>query len=122
MLNDDIIIFGNYNWRVLDSKDNSLLIITEEIIELRWYNDNFVDITWEECTLRKYLNNDFLNTFNQNEKAKIIPVTNTNQENPWFKTKGGITETARQSGLGLKTLQRKMKKYGLKSEDFKNLP
>jgi PAS domain S-box-containing protein len=38
------------------------------------------------------------------------------------KTRGGLNETAKLSGLSLKTLQRKMKKYHLKAEDFRNLP
>jgi PAS domain S-box-containing protein len=38
------------------------------------------------------------------------------------KARGGLTTAARSSGLSLKTFQRKMKKYGLKPEDFRNLP
>jgi DNA-binding NtrC family response regulator len=37
------------------------------------------------------------------------------------KTEGRLTDTAKQAGLTQKTLQRKMKKYGLKAEDFKHL-
>jgi sigma-54 dependent transcriptional regulator, acetoin dehydrogenase operon transcriptional activator AcoR len=38
------------------------------------------------------------------------------------KTRGRLAETAKLSRLSLKTLQRKLKKYDLKSEDFRNLP
>ena len=38
------------------------------------------------------------------------------------KTRGMLAQTAKLSGLSLKTLQRKMKKHGLKAEDFRNLP
>lgn len=89
MKKDDLIAFGNYKWRILDIKEDRALIITEEIIELRWYNDEFVDITWENCSLRKYLNHDFLETFNTTERTEIITVKNNNHDNPWFKTKGG---------------------------------
>jgi len=81
--------FGNYKWRTLHTKDDKILLITEDIIALRWYHHQFVDTTWEECQLRKYLNYDFYNLFSQSEKAKIITVTNRNSNNPWFKTKGG---------------------------------
>lgn len=37
------------------------------------------------------------------------------------KARGRLAEVAGLSGLSLKTLQRKMKKYGLKAEDFRNL-
>lgn len=89
MIKDDIITFGEYKWRVLDVTDNRALIITENIIELRWYHDKFEEITWADCKLRQYLNNEFYFKFSQNEKAKIIAVTNRNPDNPWFKTKGG---------------------------------
>ncbi len=38
------------------------------------------------------------------------------------KTRGVLGQTAKHSGLSLKTLQRKMKKYGLKAEDFRSFP
>ena len=78
MVKDDIISFGNYKWRVLDIKEGKALIITEEIIGLHWYNDRFVDVTWAECELRKYLNNWFYSSFNQEEKERIITVVNRN--------------------------------------------
>ena len=93
MIKDDIITFGQYNWQVLEVKEDRVLIITEDIIELRWYHNEFVEITWENCQLRKYLNNDFYDKFSQDEKTKIITVTNKNSDNPWFKTKGGNDTT-----------------------------
>jgi hypothetical protein len=74
---------------VLDVNENAALIITEAIVELHWYHDNFVDITWADCDLRKYLNDEFYGQFSRGEKAKIITVTSGNPDNPWFKTKGG---------------------------------
>jgi hypothetical protein len=90
MIKEDIVTFGNYRWRVLDINEGKALVITEEIIELRWYNNDFVEITWAECELRSYLNSEFRDTFNRDEKAKIIAVTNSNLNNQWFKTEGGI--------------------------------
>ena len=90
MIKDDIVTFGNYTWQVVETKDDSALIITKDVIALRWYHTKFVDITWADCDLRRYLNNEFYNQFNENEKAKIVSVINKNPDNPWFKTKGGI--------------------------------
>lgn len=89
MIKDDIITFGKYKWRVLGIKADRSLILSEDILELRWYHNNFVNITWADCDLRKYLNNEFYNAFSEDEKSKIITVTNRNPDNPWFKTKGG---------------------------------
>ena len=93
MVRDDLITFGKYTWRVLAVRDGRALIITENIVELRWYHKKFVEITWDDCDLRKYLNNEFYNIFSQDEKAKISTVTSRNSDNPWFKTKGGVATT-----------------------------
>ncbi|WP_454881947.1 DUF6273 domain-containing protein [Sphingobacterium detergens] len=50
----------------MNRKDGKLLIITNEIIEVQWYYNSFVDVTWENCTVRKYLNNELYNSFNEN--------------------------------------------------------
>jgi DNA-binding NtrC family response regulator len=54
------------------------------------------------------------NLLSNTEKAYLVEVLRKNH--------GSVSETSKQSGLGLKTLQRKMKKYGLKADDFRNLP
>ena len=84
-----IISFGGYNWRILDIKNNAALIITENIIEQRSYHDVYKDITWAECSLRKYLNGEFYDRFNKSDKTKIIQVKNKNHDNQWYGTKGG---------------------------------
>ena len=44
------------------------------------FNDSFVNVTWEECGIRAWLNDDFYNTaFTDEEKAQIPEVT---LENP----------------------------------------
>jgi transcriptional regulator with XRE-family HTH domain len=59
MTEGNIIIFGKYQWRVLKTDGNSALIITERVIELRAFHEEFIEITWENCDLRKYLNKQF---------------------------------------------------------------
>ena len=64
---NDIITFGKYNWQLLDIKDDRALIITKDIIDLRWYHNDFVDITWADCELRTYL---ILNFTTHSKKMK----------------------------------------------------
>ena len=85
----DKILFGNYEWRVLEVQNNTALIITEYIIEQRAYHNAYKDITWADCSLRKYLNNEFYDRFSAAEKSRIIPVLNKNPDNQWYGTKGG---------------------------------
>lgn len=74
-----VLSFGDYNWRVLDIQNNTALIITEEIIDQRPYHDAYKDITWADCTLRKYLNGEFYEKFNADDKSRIITVINKNR-------------------------------------------
>ncbi|GMQ60704.1 hypothetical protein AN1V17_51060 [Vallitalea sediminicola] len=83
------ITFGGYNWRILDIKNNAALIITEYIIEQRSYHDAYKDITWADCSLRKYLNGEFYDKFNTTDKSRITPVINKNHDNQWYGSNGG---------------------------------
>ena len=84
-----VMPFGGYNWRILDIKNNEALIITEYIIEQRAYHDAYKDITWTDCSLRKYLNGEFYDKFSMADKSRIIPVVNKNPDNQWYGSKGG---------------------------------
>jgi hypothetical protein len=84
-----IILFGGYKWRILDIKENTALIITEYIIEMRPYHDSYKAITWADCSLRNYLNCEFFNKLSKTEQSKIVPVINKNPDNHWYGTKGG---------------------------------
>ncbi|RZK33301.1 MAG: hypothetical protein EOO61_15550, partial [Hymenobacter sp.] len=87
MVKHDLITFGLYTWQVLAVEEgHRALIITQDIVDLRWYHHQFVDITWADCALRQYLNQEIYSTFSQDEKARIIEVTNKNIDNPWFNT------------------------------------
>ena len=85
----DKISFGSYEWRILEVQKNTALIITEYIIEQRAYHNAYKDITWADCSLRKYLNSEFYDRFTAAEKSRIIPVLNKNPDNQWYGTKGG---------------------------------
>ena len=86
---NDIIVFGNYEWRVLTVEDDKALIITDCIVEERPYHDSYIDITWADCSLRKYLNDDFYNKFDDADKMRIVPVINKNTDNQWYGSTGG---------------------------------
>lgn len=89
MKTDSLIPFGPYQWRVLAVQADRALLITEEIIELRWYHSDFVEITWADCALRQYLNDVIYPRLSQSEQAQVLTVTNRNSDNPWFRTNAG---------------------------------
>lgn len=90
MLKSELIKFGPHYWQLLDIIDGKALMITNEIIELNWYHSAFEVITWEKSEIRKYLNSDFYNSFDDTEKEYIETVENKNQNNQWFNTNGGV--------------------------------
>ncbi|MBR4234892.1 MAG: fibronectin type III domain-containing protein [Clostridia bacterium] len=100
----DTVTFGSYEqdnntangkepieWEVLDvESDGTCLLISKYAIDGVLYNTERKDITWETCTLRSWLNDDFYNNaFNTGERAKIAITKNVNAGNPVYGTSGG---------------------------------
>lgn len=84
-----LLSFGGYDWRVLDIQGNAALIMTEYMIGQHPYNNYAGEVTWSECSLRKYLNGEFYNKFTAEEQSRIIPVLNENHGNQWYGSRGG---------------------------------
>ncbi|MDR1704730.1 MAG: DUF6273 domain-containing protein [Clostridiales bacterium] len=80
------------DWRVLSVENNKALLISERILEKRPYNVEWKDITWENCTLRKYLNGEFLNKLGA-VKSAIAETRNANPNNTWYGAAGGNATT-----------------------------
>lgn len=77
-------------WVVLANEKNRALLISKNSLCDKHYNDNDTDITWENCSLRKWLNSEFINNaFNDNERRKIQTVALQNPNNSAFGTRGG---------------------------------
>ena len=77
-------------WLVLEVKDGKALVISKYALDCQQYNTSYTDVTWETCTLRKWLNNDFLDAaFSADEKAMIPTVTVSADKNPDYSTNPG---------------------------------
>jgi len=88
--------FGSYDgkpisWRVLEKfEDGTALIVTEGAVGCGAYNRECESITWEDCTLRKWLNSGFFDTaFTPEECAAIIDTEVVNDDNLMYGTPGG---------------------------------
>ena len=84
--------FGPCFWRLLKTEEGRALLITENEIGKRpyhAYHDRFEDITWETCSLRKYLNSDFTEGFSDEEQRLILESNIENPDNPEHGTYGG---------------------------------
>lgn len=83
-------------WEVLEySADRKqALVLCKNVIAFRPYNVESADVTWETCTLRKWLNDDFINSaFTSAQRKMIVSSKLTNADNADFKTAGGNATT-----------------------------
>ena len=99
----DIVKFGKYEqdnniangkedigWRLLAVYNSSALLLSEKILDNKTYHKDNESITWENCTLRRWLNIDFYNAaFNTLEQSLIKTSTLENENNPREGTDGG---------------------------------
>ncbi|MDD6095476.1 MAG: DUF6273 domain-containing protein [Clostridia bacterium] len=77
-------------WLVLEVKDGKVLVISKYALDCKPYNTSLAYVTWETCTLRKWLNNDFIKSaFSSDEKAMISKVTVSADKNPKYSTNPG---------------------------------
>ena len=77
----DVVVFGRYTWYVTDKTDGICTLLCQGAVADMAYNDDKTDITWENCSLRRWLNEDFYNSkFSDGEKASIITAHNTFSE------------------------------------------
>ena len=99
----DYVNFGKYEqdnntsngkedieWLVLDVKDGKALVTSKYALDAQVYNEEYVEITWEFCTLRSWLNNHFYNVaFSSEEQSKIPTVNVVAEDSPKFGTDAG---------------------------------
>lgn len=95
-----IVTFGRYHkkdvmtvealeWRVLEVEDGKALLVTEQGIDCQTYNNEGTSITWENCSLREWLNSELIEELFTEEELSLIPFTSvTNTDNPHYLNQG----------------------------------
>ena len=80
----------NIEWQVLAKEDNKALVISKYALDCVQYNSEYEAVTWETCTLRKWLNEIFIDVaFNSDEQALIQETTVLADKNPEYSTNPG---------------------------------
>ena len=98
--NIETIVFGSYpqidasknpiEWIVLDVLSDKALLLSKHILDCMPYNSQFEEITWEQSSLRKWLNEDFYDiAFDDNNKKLIIKSNVKNDKEYFGGVKGG---------------------------------
>ena len=97
----DYFKFGNYyqensrrktpiEWLVLKTSGSKALLISRDGLDCMQYHREHVDMTWENCDLRKWLNGEFLESaFTEEEQKKIAVTKLANDNNAKWGTLGG---------------------------------
>lgn len=99
----DIVVFGSYEqddimtngkedieWIVLSKTESQMLIISKYALDCVPYNAEWKDVTWENSTLRKWLNNKFYKTaFTKSERKMVKKTKHENYEKVYYKERYG---------------------------------
>ena len=101
----DTVFFGSYEqdsdktngqeiieWLVLAKEGDRILVVSKYALDCQLYKTSYRDrdVTWETCSLRKWLNGEFLNAaFSVEEQAMIPTMTVSADENPSYSTSPG---------------------------------
>ncbi len=96
----DALTFGKYiqipdgepepiEWLVLAREKDRILVLSKYALDSRRYHESF-PATWETCTLRSFLNGEFLDfAFSEEEKALIPSAFVSADDNPEYNTDPG---------------------------------
>lgn len=100
-VSDTCITFGSYRqdkdgkkqpieWLVLERQGSRCLLLGKNILDFQQYNAHYQNVTWEDCSLRKWLNEEFLEeAFSKAEQAQIQKVTVKADRHPLHDTDPG---------------------------------
>ena len=82
----------NIEWLVLDKKDDKVLLISKHVLVDKRFGRT--DDTWETSTLRRWLNDDFINdTFSPEEQSQLQITNVSADKNPKFDVDSGNATT-----------------------------
>ena len=107
------VTFGSFEgtpiqWRVVDQRGKMRLLLAKRVVTRRCYHRTTLeDATWSDCSLRKWLNKDFLEAaFTPVERMKIVPNKLANLRNRKFYTQGGPDTMDRVHVPGVEEIER----------------
>jgi len=85
--------FGGYRWLVLEERGGRALLLMQDILEKRPFNEAGNDAEtrapWEACTLRAWLNGTFYSSFSQADRARIVEAAVLGGGNREYGVKAG---------------------------------
>ena len=81
-------------WQVIARENGRVLIVSKYLLDYQKYNVTNTNVSWETCSLRKWLNGTFLSSaFSSEEQNLIIKTRVTADKNPEYSTSPGNDTT-----------------------------
>lgn len=85
----DILYFGTYNgapiaWKILKTESKKMLLIAEKPIAQKPFHDEIKNITWENSSLRNWLNGEFMESFSAEQENQILATDTGNATDKVF--------------------------------------
>ncbi|NLP48492.1 MAG: hypothetical protein GX345_06050 [Clostridiales bacterium] len=80
-------------WMVLALEEDKALLLSEKILDSKAYNQEHAKVTWESCSLRAWLNDEFYKTAFSEEEKQIILASLLSNENTYKKRIEGGNDT-----------------------------
>lgn len=116
----DILEFGMYEqdnnssngkepieWIILEKEENKILVISKYALDCKPYHSSWDNITWNECSLRRWLNGTFYNqAFDESEKEHILSTHVKAERNPGYDTNPGSSTTDKVFLLSVKEVNK----------------
>ena len=88
------MLYGQYKWLIVDKKGSKFLMVKSEPVSGYPYNDRDMDVTWEESTIRAFLNSEFMDmAFYPEMKETFVDAKITVADNEKYNTKGRKSTT-----------------------------
>lgn len=74
---EDVLYYGSYQnkpiaWQVLQTENTKMLLMTKEAVCELPYNNEIKNIPWVESSLYDWLNNDFINSFSDEQLSNVL--------------------------------------------------
>ena len=77
-------------WRILSKDGDTLFLLAEYSLDSQPYHIEKDNVSWENSSLRSWLNNDFFTTaFNKTEQKEIETTNLINDDNPYYVNTNG---------------------------------
>ncbi len=81
-------------WLVLDEKDGKSLLISKYVLDAKPYHSTKEAVSWQDCTLRAWLNDEFFKAaFSSDEQKSVAATELENYESPLPTTAGVVAQS-----------------------------